>query len=98
RRFVAHQPVEHAAGLLSVDFLLVDVLGVGERVGDGVLGDLVEQYAAHFACGAAVPQLAGDVPGDRLTFPVGVGGDQHLGGGLGRFLDLGEGLRLFLDG
>src|SRR5205823_2832399 len=31
-------------------------------------------------------------------FPVGVGGDQHAARRLGGFLDLGEGLCLFLDG
>src|SRR3989449_11753833 len=42
--------------------------------------------------------LVGDVPGDRLALAVRVGRDQHAVRLLGRFLDLRERLRLFLDG
>ena len=95
RGLVADQPVEHAPRLLRVDFLLVDVEGIGERLRDGVLGDLMEQHAAHLA--AAVAQALRHVPGDGLALPVGVGRDQHPLGRVGGFLDLGERLRLLLD-
>src|ERR1043166_8016157 len=95
RRLVAHQPVEHAPRLLGVHLALVDVERVGEGVGDRVLGDLVEQDAPHLA---PVAQLARDVPGDRLALAVRVGGEEHPLRRLGRLLDLGEGLGLFLDG
>src|SRR2546430_9512492 len=52
-------------------------------------GDLVEQHAAHLT---AVAEALRHVPGDRLAFPVGVGGDQHPARRLGGLLDFGEGL------
>ena len=44
RGLVADQTVEHAPGLLRVDFALIDVERVGERFRDRVLRDLVEQH------------------------------------------------------
>jgi hypothetical protein len=91
---VAHQPIEDAPRLLRVDFLLVDVERIRDRVGHRVFGDFVKQDATHLA---AVAELRRDVPGNRLAFAVGVGRDQHAFRALRRFLDFGEGLRLFLD-
>ena len=41
-RLVADQSIEHPARLLGVDFALIDVHWVRERLSDGVLRDLVE--------------------------------------------------------
>src|SRR2546422_126727 len=95
RRLVAHQPVEHAPRLLRVHLALVDLQGVCERLPDGVLRDLVEQHPADVG---AVAQGLRHVPRDRLALAVGVGGDQHALRLLRRLLDLGESLRLLLDG
>src|SRR5256885_254571 len=84
-----------ARGLLRVHLALVDLQRVRERLPDGVLRDLVEQHAADLG---AVAQGLRHVPGDRLTLAVGVGGDEHALRLLRRLLDLGEGLRLLLDG
>ena len=70
--------------------------GVLDRLLDGVLGDLVEQHAAHVV--AALRAAVGHVPGDRLALAVGVGGDQDRRGLLGRLLQLLDRLRLALDG
>src|SRR5207249_919913 len=94
RRLVADQAVEDAPRLLGIHLFLIDVHGVRERLGDRFLGDLVEQHPAHLA---AIPQLLGYVPRDRLALAVGVRGDEHPVGGLRGLLDLGEGLRLALD-
>src|SRR2546426_12221409 len=94
-RLVADQAVEHAARLLRVDFPLVDVEGMRQRVGDRVLGDLMEQDAPHLA---AVRELARHVPGDGLALAVRVGGEEHPFRGLRGLLDFGEGLGLLLDG
>src|SRR5881628_845619 len=94
-RLVADQPVEHAARLLGVDFPLVDVEGMRQRMGDSVLGDLVEQDALHLA---AVRELARHVPGDGLALAVRVGGEEHSLRGFRGLLDFGEGLGLLLDG
>ena len=96
RGLVADQAVEDAPRLLGVDFPLIDIEGVGQGFGDRVLGDLVEQNAADLAVAVAV-QLRRHMPGDRFTFAVGVGRQQHAIGRVGRLLDLGEGLRLFLN-
>jgi len=49
RSLVAHQPVEDAPRLLGVDFALIDVEGIGQRFGDGVFRDLVEQHPLDVA-------------------------------------------------
>src|SRR5882724_5665403 len=94
-RLVADQAVEHAARLLRVDFPLVDVEGMRQRVGDRVLGDLVEQDAPHLA---AVRELARHVPRDGLALAIRVGGEEHPLRGFRGLLDFGEGLGLLLDG
>src|SRR5438093_230860 len=72
-----------------------DLQRVRERLADSVLRDLVEQHPADVV---AVAQGLRDVPGDRLALAVGVGGDEHALRLLRRLLDLGESLRLLLDG
>ena len=45
RGLVADQAVEDAPRLLGVDFALIDVEGIGQRFGDRVFRDLVEQHS-----------------------------------------------------
>ena len=64
---------------------------------DRIAGDLLEQHPMHrHPLGRG--DLVGDVPGDRLAFPVGVGGEVDGGRGLGGLLELGQRLGLALDG
>ena len=95
RCLVADQAIQHAPRLLGVDLALVDIERVGEGLTDGVFRDFVEQDAADLAVAVAV-QLRRHVPGDRLPFAIRVGGEQDQIRRLGRLLDVGQGLRLFL--
>ena len=92
REAVAHQPVEHAARLLGVDLLDVDAARVLERRPHRALGDLVEGDAVDVLLRDR--QLLGQVPADRLPFPVGVGGDVERVGLLGGLLEIVEHLLL----
>src|ERR1051325_12244088 len=74
--------------------MLVDVLRAIERRLDGVLGDLIKEYAAHrLLILAATLQLLFDMPADGLGFAVGAGGNEDgvgvFGGGLPLFNHLG---------
>ena len=96
-RLVADQPIENPAGLLGLDLLLVDGGGAVHGRHDRVAGDLLEQHPVHrHPLGRR--DLVGDVPGDRLAFAVGVGGEIDGRRGLGRLLELGQRLGLALDG
>ncbi len=61
---------------------------MGEGLADRALGDLVEGHPVGLA-GRHVGRL-GDVPRDRLPFPIEVGGEPHVVGDLDRLRDLGE--------
>jgi len=67
RRLVADQAVQDAPRLLRVDLALIDVEGVGQRFGDRVLGDLVEQHPPDIPISI---QLGGHMPGYRFTFSI----------------------------
>ena len=82
RDLVAVQPIEDPAGLLGVDQVLVEITRIGHRLGDRVRSDLVEDHPPGRHLGL---QLLQQVPGDRLTLAVTVGGEQELVG-------LGEGV------
>jgi hypothetical protein len=71
RELVPHDPVEHAARLLRVDLVHVELARVLEGLEDRVLRDLVEHDAVHVLRGH-VERLA-QVPRDRLALAVGVG-------------------------
>jgi hypothetical protein len=70
RDLVAHQPVEHAPGLLGVEEVLVQLTGVLQGLAHGPRGDLVELDAAYGL--ALVLDELGHVPGDGLALAVGV--------------------------
>ncbi len=88
RELEAHDAVEHAAGLLCVDEVEVDVARVGYGVEDGILGDFVEYDAAgilrlefqHFV----------EVPGDSFPFAVLIGSEPYGLGLAGVFAEFGH--------
>ena len=83
---VADQPIEHAAGALRVDHLLVDRAGMRERVLNRLFGDLVEGQTMNLALLAL--ELVLDVPADRFAFAVRVGRDVDVSGIFGRVSQL----------
>ena len=97
-RLVAHEAVEHAARLLRLDLLAVDLAGVQDRALHRVLRDLVKEHAANGNARRAALRrdLRRDVLRDRLALAIRIGGDQHFLAVLRRALELGD--RLFLPG
>ena len=87
-QLVAHQPVQHAAGLLGVEQVLVDGAGMGHPLLllDPLFGDLVE--GDPVGLGGVDAQKVGQVPADGLPFPVRVGGQQDAVGLFGLGLQL----------
>ena len=57
--------------------MLVNAPGILQRLGDALSGDLVQQDAVNLLR-RGVTQLAGNVPGNRLTLTVGVGRQENL--------------------
>lgn len=77
---VSHEAVEHAAGLLGVEQVDVEVARVIQRLMYGTGGDFVELDTLDVRI--LVLQELGDVPRDGFPFAVGVGGEEdgvHLG-------------------
>ena len=90
----ADQVVQGPAGQVGLDQLHVDLARRLHRLGDGRLGDGVEDHplnglVLHGALGAQDVQ---DVPGDGLALAVGVGGQDDAVRGLGRLGDLRQAL------
>ena len=85
RQRVAVQPVENAAALLGANEVLVHHARVVERLFDGILGDFVEDDAPD---GHLRLEHLRQVPADRFTLAVGVGGQQQLRGILHRSLQV----------
>src|SRR5690606_21275833 len=90
---------------LRLDLAHVDVAGVLEGAADGVPRDLVEEDAAEARPSTAaalavavVAELLRHVVGDGLTFPVRVGREDDLLGGLDFLLQLLDDLALASDG
>src|SRR5207249_481039 len=83
-------------GLLRVDLVHVDGAWSLERGKDSALGDLVEGQPEDPAV-RAVPQRLGQMPGDGLPFPVGIGGEIDRRGLTRALLQLFQDLRLPLD-
>ena len=88
----AHEPVQHAARLLRVHEVPVDVAGMLDRVEDGRFRDLVEDDPAGLRRVQA--QRFGQVPGDGLSLAVLIGREPHGLGRGGEFLEVGHDLLL----
>ena len=74
----AHDSVQLSAGLLRVHFFLIDSTGFLERLLHRPFRDLVESHPIEFALGPGSPEEFLDVPGNRLTLAVRVGGQINL--------------------
>ena len=96
---VSDDAIQHAARLLSVDQLHVDLARRLKGTFDGRLRNLVEEDAkdlAVFLFGSAV-NLLRNMPGDSLPFPVRVRSQKHLVSFLGLLFDLGQHFGFSLD-
>ena len=82
------QAVEHAAGLLGVDQVHVDLARVLDGVEHGGLGDLVECDAPGL--GGIQFQGLGQVPGNRFSLAVLIGREPDRLCALGELLELGH--------
>ena len=90
----ADEIVERPAREVGIDQRLIDVAGIVHRLSDGSTGDGVEGDATDRGIAAqrlAVAQGLGEVPGNRLAFAVGVGGEDERGVVLQR---VGDGLEV----
>ncbi len=104
RDLIAHQAVEHAAGLLRVHQVLVDLARMQEGLLHRALGDLVEGDAMEgdaallflLAAAAVFGKLFRQMGGDGLALAVRVGRQIHGGRRLRHLLQLGD--DLFLAG
>ena len=78
RQREAHQIVERAARLVGVDQIVVEVARMGHGIEHGALGDLGKDHALHGDAVQEPPaaELVPHMPGDRLAFAVGVGGEE----------------------
>ena len=80
RNLIPDDPIQNATRLLGVDLVQVDRARVFKRLADLVLRDRVEDNAL----GPIVVDAQGflEVPGDRLSLPIKVGGEVDVFGGL----------------
>src|SRR5437870_3894233 len=95
RDLVAAQPIQHAARLLRVVQVAVQLQRILDRFLDGLLGDLVEEDALRGDLGPL--QLLVHVPGDGFTLAIGVGREQQAIRGLRGRLQVRHYLLLRLD-
>ena len=95
RNLVAHETVEHAAGLLGVEEIGIDVVRMFQGVLHGAGRDFVELNALDVL--RLVLDDLGDVPGNGFPFAVRVGSKVHGVGLGGRFLQIAHHLFLALD-
>ena len=93
---VAVETVEDASRLLGLDEVHVELARVVGGVEDRLLGDLVEDHPLDRDAGLRL-QLVEEVPGDRLTLAVLIGGEVELVGVLEQALELGD-VRLLVPG
>ena len=74
RHFVTHQTIEHAARLLCVDQVLVDLFRMLESFLHRALGDLIEHHAKGRYGGFLRDDLLREVLADGFAFSIRVGG------------------------
>ena len=91
-QFEADETVQHAAGLLGVHQVVIDVAGIQDGVVDGIPGNLVEDDAAGAA--AVQAERLDQVPGNGLPFPVLIGSEPDDAGLRGGLLEFGHHLAL----
>ena len=89
---VAHDAIDDAASLLSIDAIHVDGTRRLERALHFALGDRVEGHA--LGLGRLHAEHLGEVPGDRFALAVQVGREPDFVGALGQPTQLRHGARL----
>ena len=92
RKFEAYQAVQHAARLLRVHEVSVDVTGILDGLQDGRLGDFMEHDPPGFR--RIEGQGFGQVPGNGFSFAVLIGREPHGFSAGGEFLQFGNDLLL----
>ncbi len=105
RNLITNQTVEHAAGLLRVHQIAVDIAGMLERILHGALGDLVKRDPADsdrrlltlLAVHALATEFLGEVSSDGFAFAVRIRRQVDGVGRLGQLLQLGDDLLLAGD-
>ena len=95
RQAIADQAIEDATRLLGIDLLEIDLPGLQEGRFHRALGDLVERHAVDVLLFER--ELLGQVPADRLPFPVRVCRDVEDLRALGGLLEVVEDLLLARD-
>ena len=95
RQREADQVVERAARQIGIDERRVDLPRIGHRLGDRLFGDGIEDHPTHRLVlqHALLAEHFQHVPGNRLAFAVGVGGEDEAVGVLHGAGDLGQPLR-----
>ena len=94
-QFITDDPVEDAARLLGVHQIQIDFSRRFDRRFDCVFGNFVETDAARLVFRDA--ERLRQVPGDRLSLPVGVGRKKDLAGVLRLFFELTDHVALAAD-
>ncbi len=97
RNLIAHQAVQHAARLLRIHQVHVHLAGLLERLGDRLLGDLVEHHAVDPRPVLLLGKLFLQVGADGFAFAVGVGRQIHILHFPGSLFELGDQLFLAFD-
>jgi len=92
---VAHQTIQHPAGLLGVEQILVNGAGVGHALLHALFGDLVKGDAVGLV--GVQPQNVCQMPADSFAFAVRVGRQQHAVCVFGLALELLDELFLAFD-
>ena len=92
---IAHQTVQHTAGLLGVEQVFVDGAGVGHALLHALFRDLVEGHAVGLM--GVQAQDIGQMPADGFALTVRVGREKDAVGVLGLALELLDELFLALD-
>ena len=96
RQLVAHDAVQHAAGLLGVHQILIDVAGVTDAVRHHLFGDLIERDPPRLLIRQVQKML--QMPADGFAFAVRVGGEVDGLAPLCRRLELLDDILFALDG
>ena len=92
---VAYQTVQHPAGLLGIEQILVNGAGVGHALLHALFGDLVKGDAVGLV--GVQPQNVCQMPADGFAFTVRVGRQQHAVCVFGLALELLDELFLAFD-
>ena len=93
---IAHDAVEHAARLLRIDQILIDLARVLDALGDDLLRDLVEGHALCFIV-RQIQQLL-QVPRNGLSLAVRVGREIDGSGRFGALFQVGDHVGAILHG